>query len=118
MSSLFALLFFSESIYGQDSANDLVDKGLKKSPLEKCIIKYSIQGDAKGNASRYIDKWGWLERYNWDMEYSMYGITCNNNKSILRNGLILYEIKNNQSTARKKEDKLIKDLLTYLTLSE
>ena len=112
------LLSFSLGLSAQDSIADLLDKDIKKSPVQTCKIEYIVDGDAKGKATRYIDDWGWSERFEKEITYSQFGITNTEQKIVFRKGLMVYDVDPGKNKGKKSKDRISKDLLSYKTLEE
>lgn len=115
---IFLFVFYGITSWSQSTPAELIDKNLKISPTENCTISYEISGDAQGKAFRYVTSWGWKERYEMEMVYSLFGLETTETKLTLRDGLKVYKINPSKNEGRVTSDQTIRDLLAYKSLEE
>lgn len=86
---------------------------LKRYPIENCKITYKIEGDATGEASRYISNWGWKERFDKQIKYEMYGVESLERRTEIRKEDQIYVINPETLEGTLKEDETTRELLAY-----
>ena len=86
------------------TADQLVEKGLKKYELEKGSITYSISGDATGNEAFTFDRFGWRSLKKRSMQFELYGAQRSQVSHETSNGGSIYRLNHTDSTYIKRMD--------------
>ncbi|MEQ8238783.1 MAG: hypothetical protein RIA69_06205 [Cyclobacteriaceae bacterium] len=107
----FLSLFFTLS--AQDQAKKISENHLKKYPIEKGSVTYTITGDATGDAFRTFDDFGIRDRFISNVEINKYGTVDRTNTTVLSLGDYSYSVKNDDLKGKKLKDSRLMDLLKY-----
>jgi len=115
---LLSLISFSFSLFAQDNNSQvLLNKELKKYPIENAKITYAITGDASGTAVRCFVDFGWKENFEQNLTLEKYGIREQTLKRSIILGDYAYIIKDSVISSKEK-DARFSELLSYKSQRE
>ena len=100
------LLLSPAILMGQELRSEvLLNDQLKKYPIEKGSISYSISGDATGEEVFTFDRFGWRSQKKRSMAFELYGIESSQDQHEIVDGEVVFRLDPRDSTFRKRLDK-------------
>lgn len=115
MRSIYSSIVFilsALSLNAQKEADELIEEGLKKYPLEKGVLTYEVTGDATGTEFLYFDQFGWKSLKKQTLHFNLYEIEKTQDLAEIIDGDYSYRLYDD-STYSKKINKRWSNLAHY-----
>ncbi|MFK7951524.1 MAG: hypothetical protein AB8B73_01660 [Ekhidna sp.] len=119
MKALIILLFIPAFSFSQGkTANELLNKEVKKYSIQSGMIVYDLSGDATGSEELTFSNYGWSSLKKQTMNFELYGITSSQSIHEVRDGDLIYRLKAKDSTMSKRVDLKWSSIASYKTPEE